>query len=96
MIDDRVKLEDFKGVGEKLSGKIIRELGGEENLYEIVDNLELEKLTSIEGISQKKAIEIMNQLLGNPKQEFFKSDRAVEIYDDIIQKILAYSNTEYS
>lgn len=70
MIDDRVKLEDIKGVGEKLSGKIIRELGGEENLYEIVDNLELEKLTSIEGISQKKAIEIMNQLLGNPKQEF--------------------------
>lgn len=96
MIDDRVKLEDIKGVGEKLSGKIIRELGGEENLYEIVDNLELERLTSIEGISQKKAIEIMNQLHGNPKQEFLKSDRAVEIYDDIIQKILAYSNTEYS
>lgn len=94
--NDRVKLEDIKGIGEKLSNKILKEVGGEEELYKIVDNLELEKITSIDGISQRKAIEIMNQLLGNPKQEFLKSDKAVQIYEDIIQKILAYSNTEYS
>lgn len=38
----------------------------------------------------------MNQLLNNPTYEFIKSDRAMEIYEDIINKILAYSNTSYS
>ena len=38
----------------------------------------------------------MNQLLGNDNCEFMKSDRALEIYDDIVNKILAYSNTSYS
>ena len=38
----------------------------------------------------------MNQLLNNDNYEFMKSDRALEIYEDIINKILAYSNTSYS
>lgn len=89
-------LHNIKGIGDKLSKKILDETGGEENLQKIVNNLELEKLTSIDGISQRKAIEIMSQLLGNPKQEFLKSERAFQIYEEIIEKIIAYSNTEYS
>ena len=61
-----VKLQDIKGVGEKLASKILQELGGEEELNKIVENMELERISSIEGISQRKAVEILNQLLGNP------------------------------
>ena len=38
----------------------------------------------------------MNQILDKPTYEFIKSERAMEIYEDIINKILAYSNTTYS
>ena len=91
-----VKLQDIKGVGEKLANKILHELGGEEELNRIVENMELERISSIEGISQRKSVEILNQLLGNPKQDFLKSEKAYQIYSEIIEKILAYTNTEYS
>ncbi|MCL2687832.1 MAG: endonuclease MutS2 [Methanobrevibacter sp.] len=89
-------LHEITGVGDKLSEKIINAVGGEENLEKIVEGLDLERLIAIDGISQRKAIEIMNQLLGNPKQQFLKSERAHQLYEEIIQKIVDYSNTKYS
>lgn len=91
-----MNLNDINGVGDKLSEKIIRSVGGHEELDKIVKNLDLEKLIVIEGISQKKAVEIMNQLLNNPAQEFLKNERAIQLYEEVIQKIVSYSNTKYS
>ena len=90
------QLQNIKGIGDKLSQKIINELGGEEELNQVIENLDLERLISIEGISQRKAIEIMNQLIGNPAQKFLKSERAIQLYEEIIEKVLSYSNTSYS
>ena len=56
----------------------------------------MERLIEIDGISQRKAIEIMNELLSNPAQKFLKSERAIQLYEEIIEKILKYSNTNYS
>ena len=92
MQGEKITLQNIKGIGDKISEKIINGIGGEEELQKIVDNVDVEKISNIEGISQRKAIEIMNQLLGNPSYEFIKSDRALEIYEDIINKILSYSN----
>ncbi|MDO5849794.1 MAG: endonuclease MutS2 [Methanobacteriaceae archaeon] len=89
-------LQSIKGIGNKLSEKIILSLGGEDELKKVIDNVDLERLTAIEGISQRKAIEIMNQLLGNPAQKFLKSERAFQLYEEIIEKIVRYSNTNYS
>ena len=96
MQGERRTLQDIKGIGDKISEKILNSVGGEEELQKIVDNVDVERISSIDGISQRKAIEIMNQLLNNPENEFIKSDRAMELYEDIINKILAYSNTSYS
>ncbi|GAA5819788.1 MAG: DNA mismatch repair protein MutS [Methanobrevibacter sp. CfCl-M3] len=90
------QLKNIKGIGEKLSNKIIKEVGGKSNLERIVESLDLDKISSIEGISQRKAIEIMNQLLGNPTQKFLKSERAFQLYEEIIEKILDYSNTKHA
>ena len=96
MQGERITLQNIKGIGDKISEKILNSVGGEEELQKIVNNVDVEKISSIEGISQRKAVEIMNQLLGNPQEDFIKSDRAMELYEDIINKILAYSNTSYS
>ncbi|MDR2967058.1 MAG: endonuclease MutS2 [Methanobacteriaceae archaeon] len=95
-MEQKVDLKEIKGVGEKLSQKILKSVGGENNLEKIVKELDLEKLYSIDGISQRKAIEIMNQLLGTPTQKFLKSERAFQLFEEIIQKIIDYSNTKYS
>ena len=96
MHGERITLQNIKGIGDKISEKILKSVGGEEELQKIIDEVNVEKIASIDGISQRKAIEIMNQLLNNPDYEFIKSDRAMEIYEDIINKILSYSNTSYS
>ena len=96
MKGEKITLQNIKGIGDKISEKIINSVGGDDELQKIVDNVDVEKIANIEGISQRKAIEIMNQLLNNPEYEFIKSDRAMEIYEDIINKILSYSNTSYS
>ena len=96
MQGERRTLQDIKGIGDKISEKILNSVGGQEELQKIVDNVDVERISSIDGISQRKAIEIMNQLLNNSEYEFIKSDRAMELYEDIINKILAYSNTSYS
>ena len=90
------ELQNIKGIGDKLSQKILEELGGEDELNQVIENLDLERLIKIEGISQRKAIEIMNQLIGNPAQKFLKSERAIQLYEEIIDKIVSYSNTSYS
>ena len=89
-------LEQIDGVGTKLSKKILDSVGGKENLSQIVENRDLEQLSRIEGISQRKAIQIMNSLLGNPQEKFLKSERAHVLYEEIISKILNFSNTSYS
>jgi len=50
----------------------------------------------MEGVSQRRAVEIINAVLGNPTEEFLKTERAVQIYEEIIQCILNYANTEYA
>ena len=89
-------LQEIKGIGDKISEKIIKSVGGEEELQKIIDDVNVEKIIDIDGISQRKAIQIMHQLLNNDNYEFIKSDRAMEIYEDVINKILSYSNTSYS
>lgn len=96
MQKERITLQNIKGIGDKISEKIIKSVGGEKELQKIVEDVDVERIINIDGISQRKAIDIMNQLLNNPKDEFIKSDRAMELYEDIINKILAYSNTKYS
>ena len=96
MQEEKITLQNIKGIGDKISEKIINSVGGEKELEKIVKNVDIEKLSSIDGISQRKAIEIMNQLLNNQDNAIIKSDRVMEIYEDIINKILAYSNTSYS
>ena len=59
MQGEKITLQNIKGIGDKISEKIINGVGGEEELQKIVDNVDVEKIANIEGISQRKAIEIM-------------------------------------
>ncbi len=92
----RLDLKKIKGIGERQAEKIISNFGGEKEFLRAVQNYEVDRITSIDGVSQKKAIHIINTILGNPSQEFLKTDQAVQIYNDIIERILGFANTKYS
>jgi len=93
---DKLDITDIKGVGDKLANKIINHYGSQEEFIRSACNYEVDKLVSIEGVSQRRAVEIINTILGNPTEEFLKTDRAKQIYEEIINYILDYASTEYA
>ncbi|MBP2046465.1 dsDNA-specific endonuclease/ATPase MutS2 [Methanobacterium aggregans] len=89
-------LKDIKGIGNRMADKIMGSFGGEEEFLKAVKNFEVDRITSIEGISQHKAVEIVNSVLGNPTEDFLKTERAVQIYEDLTRKILDFASTSYA
>jgi len=89
-------LRDIKGIGDKLATKIINHFGSQDEFLRAASNYEVYRLASMEGVSQRRAVEIINAVLGNPTEEFLKTERAVQIYEEIIQCIVQYANTEYA
>jgi DNA mismatch repair protein MutS2 len=73
----RLDLRKIKGIGERQADKILSNLGGEKEFLKAVQNYEVDRITSIDGVSQKKAIHIINTVLGNPSKEFLKTDQSV-------------------
>ncbi|MDZ4171399.1 MAG: helix-hairpin-helix domain-containing protein, partial [Methanobacteriaceae archaeon] len=49
-------LTQIKGLGERMAQKIVQQLGGEQELEIAVKNFEVDRISSIEGISQRKAV----------------------------------------
>ena len=95
MNEDKCDIRNIRGVGNRLFDKIMSNFGGEEEFLKAVKNYEVDRISSIEGVSQRRAIEIVNMVLGNPTEEFLKTDRALEIYDDIVGKIIQFASTQY-
>lgn len=93
---DQGDIRNIRGVGDRLFEKIMTHFGGEEEFIKAVENYEVDSLASIEGISQRRAVEIINVALGNPTESYLKTDRALQIYDDILEKILQFTNTNYA
>lgn len=89
-------LRDIKGIGDKLASRIINHFGSQEDFLRAARNYEVYQLASMEGVSQRRAVEIINAVLGNPTEEFLKTERAVQIYEEIIQGIIQYTSTEYA
>ncbi len=87
---------EIKGIGDRLADKIIKSFGGEKEFLKAVENFEVDRIAGIEGVSQNRAIEIVNSVLGNPTEDFLKTERAIQIYGDIVGRILSFASTKYA
>lgn len=90
------EIEEIKGVGNKLIKKIIQRYGSYEKFEESIKNYDIEKLMNISGISQKIALDIIRKIHKNDTGEFLKTEQSKKIYDEIINKILDFANTDYA
>ncbi len=95
MSDNIRDIRNIRGVGDRLFDKIMNHFGGEEEFLRAARNYEVDRIANIDGVSQRKAIEIVNVILGNPSREFLKTDTCFEIYQDILGKILQFASTQY-
>ena len=88
-------IRNIKGVGDRLFEKIMAYFGGEDEFVRAVENFEVDRIASVDGVSQRRAIEIVNVVLGYPSKDFLKTEPAFEIYQNILEKILQYASTQY-
>lgn len=93
---DIFEIEEIKGVGSKLIEKIIQTYDSYDNFIESINNYDIEKLMNIQGLSQNKALEIVRYIHGNKENTFMKTKQTRQLYDDIINKILEFTNTDYA
>lgn len=89
-------IENIKGVGPKITQKIIQTYQDYDNFKESIENYEIDKLMNIQGLSNKKALEIAQYILGYGENNFIKTRQAQKIYDEIIDTILKFANTTYA
>ena len=90
------EIEEIKGVGNKLVKKIIKEYGSYEEFVKSVENYEIDQLMNIQGISQKLALEIIRKVHNHENSSFLKTEQSKKIYDEIINKLLNFANTNYA
>lgn len=76
--------------------KIIKNYGSYEEFEESIKNYDLEKLFKIQGISQKVALDIVRKIHGQDNSNFLKTEQSVKIYEDIITRIIEFTNTDYA
>lgn len=93
---DIFEIEQIKGVGSKLIDKIIQSYGSYDVFVNSVLEYDIDKLMNIQGLSQKKALEIIRFIQGINEDNFIKTQQAQKIYEDIINKILEFTSTDYA
>ena len=67
------QIDEIKGIGSKIINKIIQTYGSYDNFIESIKNYDIDKLMSISGLSQKKALEIVRYIHGYREDEFLKT-----------------------
>lgn len=95
MSQENQDIRAIRGVGDRLYDRIMVYFGGEDQFLEAVKNYEVDRVAAVEGVSQRRAVEIVNTVLNQPLHEFLQTDRALQLYDDIIARMLDFASTSY-
>ncbi|HWG91078.1 MAG TPA: helix-hairpin-helix domain-containing protein [Candidatus Thermoplasmatota archaeon] len=91
-----MKLTELEGIGEAIAARIVKEFGSEEAFFQAAKNLEVDRLAAVDGISEKKAVEIVLKVNGLATTDFLRTPRAEALYEDILDRIREFANTSYA
>ncbi len=59
-------------------------------------NYDIDKLMNIPGLGQNKALEIVRYVIDGSREKFIKTQQAQSLYEDIIKRMLKFTNTDYA
>ncbi|MBS1263022.1 MAG: DNA-binding protein MutS2 [Methanonatronarchaeales archaeon] len=88
-------LRAVEGIGDKLESRVLGELGGPEGLDSTMEGLHVDRLSSIEGIGDDRAVKIFRRLLGLDHSGLASTGRAREIRDSVVERICREACTDY-
>ena len=87
-----LKLTELPGVGDSIANKLIEILGSKEEVERILDEGDVNTLSSIDGISLQRAVKLINAKNGNLK-EITCTDESRKLHSDLIEQISKYVET---
>ncbi|MEA3200814.1 MAG: mismatch repair protein MutS2 [Thermoplasmata archaeon] len=89
-------LTDLPGVGEALAERLVKEFGGAEAFYEAARASQVDRIAAVEGISERKAVELVLRVQGRAPADFLRTPRAETLYEDVLARIGAFANTAHA
>jgi hypothetical protein len=83
-------------VGEALAERLEREFGGADGFYAAAHESQVDRISSVEGISERKAVELVLAVQGRVPSDFLRTPRSETLYEDILARISAFANTSHA
>lgn len=90
------QLTALPGVGEALAERIEKEFGTAEAFYAAARASEVDRIAAIDGISERKAVELVLQVQGHQPLDFLRTPRAETLYEDVLSRIASFANTSHA
>ncbi len=93
----RPALDDLDGVGPHLAEQLRRHFKGEAGFQAAVQRLDVAALAQVDGVSERKAIDLIRQAQGLDRQgdAFLATPAARKVHDDLLDKLFAYACTPH-
>ena len=83
-------------IGPRTREKLLKAFGSPEGVRAAADNLELDRFAAIRGISERKAVDLISDLLGRKAFRFLQTEAAVALHQDIVSRLQKYAHTSYA
>jgi DNA mismatch repair protein MutS2 len=89
------RLQSFPGLGPTLASRIEAAYGGEEAFLKACEDLDLERLLSLDGLSERRAFEIVAHVRAGQTPELARTLRARELKRSVEDLLASYAQTTY-
>lgn len=82
-------------MGPALERRILQAYGSEAEFRAAIERLDLDRLLALEGLSERRAFEVVAQVRAGQGAELERSDRARDLRRDLQDQLAAYAQTTY-
>jgi DNA mismatch repair protein MutS2 len=88
-------LEHLEGVGPQLAEALRKRFRTDAAVLAAARRLDVASLSSVDGVSERKAVDLIRQVLGLDRrgQEFLATAPARKLHDDVLERLLAHACT---
>jgi len=95
MAKSAASIAEIPGIGEKIIRRLERHFGSEDAIVTAMENLEIDRIAAVEGISERRAVRMVKSFLGDDPGRFLRTEKAVVLYADIIDRVKNFASTQY-